>query len=252
MTMRDEMNRAGPMMDRLNAAIRDNPLAAGLIGAGVAWMLLGGSKGLGAVAGVATSAANNVGSAASTAMGAVTTGLTNAGSKFAGVAKDLGSEVTGSVASIVPDLSGPGTEEVSKATSDARSAAGDGLNLTADKSRQFASAMQSRLSESLDRQPLLLGAIGLAIGAGIASTFATTSVESEWMGEQGTAAREKLQDLADDVKDRAGEAMSRVKEEADRQGLTAAGAKNAASGIGEKVKTVAGAARESVTQRFSS
>jgi hypothetical protein len=36
MNFKDELDRAGPVVDRLNAAIRDNPLAAGLIGAGVA------------------------------------------------------------------------------------------------------------------------------------------------------------------------------------------------------------------------
>ena len=96
----------------------------------------------------------------------------------------------------------------------------------------------------------MLGAIGLAIGAGIASTFATTAVESELMGEQGTAAREKLQGLAGDVTDRAKQIVADVKDEADRQGLTPDAAKSAAAGIGEKVKTVAGAGRDSLAQRF--
>ena len=47
MTFQHELDRAGPVVDRLNAAIRDNPLAAGLIGAGIAWMLMGGAKGFG-------------------------------------------------------------------------------------------------------------------------------------------------------------------------------------------------------------
>jgi hypothetical protein len=97
----------------------------------------------------------------------------------------------------------------------------------------------------------LLGAIGLAIGAGIASTFATTAVESELMGEPGSAAREKLQGLAGDVTDRAKQIASDLKDEADRQGLTPDAAKSAAAEIGEKVKAVAGAGRESLAQRFA-
>jgi hypothetical protein len=46
--------------------------------------------------------------------------------------------------------------------------------------------------------------------------------------------------MAGDIKYRAGQVMSDVKE-----------AKNVASDIGEKVKTVAEAGRDSVTQRFS-
>ena len=50
MSMQDQIDRAGPVIDRVNAAIRENPLAAGLIGAGVAWMLFGGAKDLSATA----------------------------------------------------------------------------------------------------------------------------------------------------------------------------------------------------------
>ena len=57
MIFKDELDRAGPVVDRLNTAIRDNPLAAGLIGAGLAWMLMGGAKGFGVVAGAAKDAA---------------------------------------------------------------------------------------------------------------------------------------------------------------------------------------------------
>ena len=67
MSMKDEINRPDPCLDRVNAAIRDNPLAAGLIGAGVAWMLFGGTKGFGVMAGVAKGAAVKAGSAVAAA-----------------------------------------------------------------------------------------------------------------------------------------------------------------------------------------
>jgi len=66
MIFKDELDRVGPVVDRLNAAIRDNPLAAGLIGAGLAWMLMGGAKGFGVMAGAAKDAAGMAGSAAAT------------------------------------------------------------------------------------------------------------------------------------------------------------------------------------------
>ena len=52
----DDGFEAESFVDRLTAAVRDNPLAAGLIGAGVAWMLLGGNKGLGKAAGLVSAA----------------------------------------------------------------------------------------------------------------------------------------------------------------------------------------------------
>jgi hypothetical protein len=71
------------------------------------------------------------------------------------------------------------------------------------------------------------------------------------MGEQGSAMRERLQDVADDVKDRAKQVVSDVKDEAVQRGLTPDAMKSAAVGIGEKLKTVVGAGRDSVAQRFA-
>jgi hypothetical protein len=48
---------------------------------------------------------------------------------------------------------------------------------------------QSSLADMLEQQPLVLGAIGLAIGAAVAGAFRTSDVENEWIG-----------DLSDDVK----------------------------------------------------
>jgi hypothetical protein len=48
---------------------------------------------------------------------------------------------------------------------------------------------QSSLAHMLERQPLVLGAIGLAIGAAVAGAFRTSDLENEWIG-----------DLSDDVK----------------------------------------------------
>jgi len=249
MIFKDELDRAGPVVDRLNAAIRDNPLAAGLIGAGLAWMLMGGAKGFGVMAGAAKDAVGMAGSAAATAGGAVGGGVTKAALATAAGLKSAATDVTGSVASLVPDI--PDTDKAIEASAEAGATVGNRINSAAAAGREYSAAIQSRLSESLEKQPLLLGAIGLAIGAGIASTFATTAVESELMGEQGSAAREKLQGLAGDVTDRAKQIASDLKDEAGRQGLTPDAAKSAAAGIGEKVRAVAGAGRESITQRFA-
>jgi len=249
MIFKDELDRAGPVVDRLNAAIRDNPLAAGLIGAGLAWMLMGGAKGFGVMAGAAKDAVGMAGSAAATAGGAVAGGVTKAALATAAGLKSAATDATGSVASLVPDI--PDTDKAIEASAEAGATVGNRINSAAAAGREYSAAIQSRLSESLEKQPLLLGAIGLAIGAGIASTFATTAVESELMGEQGSAARQKLQGLAGDVTDRAKQIASDLKDEAGRQGLTPDAAKSAAAGIGEKVRAVAGAGRESITQRFA-
>lgn len=86
------------MVDRINDAIRDNPLAAGLIGAGIAWMIFG-MRGFGAIAGAAkeakaTSAAVDAGSSLSQGLRKV---ATTAASTARGVASSVGEEATAMV-----------------------------------------------------------------------------------------------------------------------------------------------------------
>ena len=254
MTLKEELERAAPVLDRVNDAIRENPLAAGVIGAGVAWMLFG-AKGFGVMGGVALGAGGKVVSATKSAgAAAIDAGSTalRAGSVVSSTVKSAATEMAGTVASIVPDFSVTGGDGAEKAVSDAVTAVNERLQGIASSGREYDAAIQSRLAESLESQPLLLGAIGLAIGAGLASTFATTEVESEWLGERGAAARETLQGAVDEAKDRARQVASAVQEEAVGRGLTLDAAKDAAKSVAGKVGNVADAARESVTRPFRS
>src|SRR6185503_18829089 len=110
MKTKEELNRASPIVDRLNDAIRDNPLAAGLIGAGLAGMVFG-SKGLGAAAGLAKGAAAGTVSAVGAVGGA--DGLRSAGRAAASAARNAASTVADQAASIVPDIEAPDTDQVS-------------------------------------------------------------------------------------------------------------------------------------------
>jgi len=126
MNIREDLNRAAPMIDRLNDAIRENPLAAGLIGAGLAWMLLG-AKGLGTVAGLAKDTAAGTISAAGTAGSAATAGLRSAGQAAADAARGAASIVADKAASIVPDIDVPSTDRISDAAANATSALSEGV-----------------------------------------------------------------------------------------------------------------------------
>lgn len=248
MSLQNEMNRTQPIVDSLNAAIRENPLAAGLIGAGIAWIFMGGTKGMGKIASAAKGAAVMSGSAAVSAGASVASAGSRLGSGIAssvadGVnkVKDAAVGLTEAAGSIVPDLA------ASETVDDLTSSAGQQMNAAAEQGRTYGRVLQSRLSESLEKQPLLLGALGLVIGAGVASAFATTSVEREWMGEHGSAARDKLNDVANQAKDLASTVVSDLKDESKKQGFTPDAVTNAAGDIAEKVKTVANEARSSVT-----
>jgi hypothetical protein len=86
---------------------------------------------------------------------------------------------------------------------------------------------QSSLADVLDRQPLVLGAVGLAIGAAVAGAFRTSDLENEWVGELSDdmkadlntrvgAVSQSLREASDtlkaEVSDMGAEAVDRVKQ----------------------------------------
>ena len=117
-------------------------------------------------------------------------------------------------------------------------------------------SFRSSLTELFEAQPLALGAIGLAIGAGIAAAVPVTKTESEYLGEASDAFKEKVRQFADEQSTRASEvaeeAFKSAAEEAQRQGLTLEEAKSAADEVSNKVGRVADAAGKAASERMSS
>lgn len=217
-------------MDGLTTACRDNPLAAALIGGGALWLLIGGDR-LKNAAGTVTSAAAPL--------------------------ADLGARAQRSAASTWDDAYGSARDRVSRmqdqasrginetmrnthaAASDAMSGAAetmserfdegvagaremfDRLGRALPRKETFAQA-QSSLSDLLERQPLVLGAVGLAIGAAVAGAIAKTDIEDEWVGNLSDR-------LKEDLKERAGAVSQSVQEAADtlKGEITDAGAEYA-------------------------
>jgi len=118
---------------------------------------------------------------------------------------------------------------------------------------QMMSTLRSNLSELFEAQPLALGAIGLAIGAGIAAAVPSTQMEAEYLGEVSDAVKEKAKQFATEQTERAtamaDDALNAAAEEARKQGLSVEGAKSAASEVSEKVSRVADAARRGASER---
>jgi hypothetical protein len=198
--------------DNLVSGVRENPLAAVLIGGGALWLLIGDEK--------LKSAAGSATAAASSAADASTRKLREATSSFQ----------TTAAPPTAPELDHEGSFQVGETSR--QSAASDAMSGTIDKVRDrfeegvayaqknfnnlgsplpgkeaFTKA-QSSIADVLDRQPLVLGAVGLAIGVAVAGALPTLDLEDEWVGEFSDV-------MKTDLKTRAGAVSESLREASD-------------------------------------
>jgi hypothetical protein len=116
--------------------------------------------------------------------------------------------------------------------------------------------VRSNLSDVFRAQPLALGAIGIAIGAGIAAALPATELETDYLGETSDTVKAKAAEFAAEQTDRvttvAENVVEAVTEEARKQGLTLEGAKSAAGDVSAKVGRVVDAAGKGISERVTS
>jgi hypothetical protein len=267
MTMQSTKQNAGGIVgfvDDLNGAIRENPVAAGLIGMGVLWMFFGSARISAAgqtLPGAARGVTNAVGAAAE-AGSVVGDAIAGTAWRASNAARQVGEAISSGAegaATAVRDTASAGYDTLKskgRAAAGAMARTGRETGRSATEfGREFGTSMQQNLTQTLERQPLLLGMIGLAIGAGIASAFPSTQMERDVMGEAGVAVQDKIREIATETTEfasrRAKEVLDEVKKEAGSQGLTPAAASERLKGAADKVKTVGGASRDSVKDRLS-
>ena len=112
--------------------------------------------------------------------------------------------------------------------------------------------VRDNLTDLFKAQPLALGAIGLAIGAGIAAALPATEIENSYLGETSETLKSKAAEIAGDQIEKATslatDVVETVAEEARKEGLTIDGAKAAMSDLSGKVGRVVDAAGKSVSE----
>lgn len=241
--------RASNFVGGLQDAVRQNPVSAALIGMGVLWMFTGGSKITAAAAllgPAARSAATSVGAALQTSADAIGSTGESVRSAGAGVADTMRDTVTNAAAKV--SESAASAYEAAKGI--ATGSTSQGQTAVQSKAGTFddlGGALQENLKATFERQPLLLGAIGLAIGAGMAAAVPPTQVEAELVGDAAEDVRTKVKTFASETTDKVTAAAERtfaaVKDEAAAQGLTMQAAKDGAGAISGKLKSVARSVR---------
>jgi hypothetical protein len=240
-------------VDDLNDAIKENPVAAGVVGMGVLWMLFGTAKisGLGRAL---PSAAGVVSSAVGIAAEATGDAVSLTASRVSNVARQAGETIStrlGEAATAVRDGASAGSDAIKDKSEAMTGSISNAGNPAPSSQSHIGSSIKQNLSETLEGQPMLLGVIGAALGAGIASMFPATKMEQELMGETGTAAKHKLQEIATAAVDRAKDVVDEVKKEAAVQGLTSEAAKDDLQSIAQKVKTAAATSQQNLKERLT-
>jgi hypothetical protein len=257
--MTDIGTKAGDFVQDLGATARQNPLPAALIGMGVLWMFAGGARRAGLdpvraandAAAAGRSAMRNGWQAASSGASDLADNVRQSAQEAGGHAREAAASIAGGLresrAAVFERTSRFGSQAADSATEFARS-----VPLSAS---EILSDARSNLAVMFRQQPLLLGAVGLAIGAGVAASFPATELESEYLGETSDQVKEQAEEFAAAQAERAKQAAERAlqaaNEEARRQGLHPDALQSSANDVGEKIKTLAGAAAESVKDRVS-
>jgi hypothetical protein len=233
--------RGSDFVRDLGESARRNPVSAALIGMGILWLFTG-NRPVERAGEIVRTGFDRIPDAAGDAFEAARSTLRSG-------ADSIGEHVT----SAKNALRDGGAGALDSAARFSREQADAVSEYAISGGADMLDTMRSNLNELFRAQPLALGAIGLAIGAGIAAALPQTEIEADYMGEASDAVKARAADFAADqtarATDVAGDVFQAATEEARRQGLTVEGAKSAAGEISAKVGRVVGAAEKGISDR---
>lgn len=225
--MSDVKEMTSDFITELGEAARRNPLSAAFIGMGMLWLFTGGSKvavGSGEV--LKRSGSNRIPEATDT-LSSLRSGISSG-------------------AGMISDAAGSSFDAMRERGADALDQAANLANTMPSAGEVFETA-RDNLTELFEAQPLALGVIGLAIGAGIAAALPGTNVEDTYFGDASETVRAKTADIAGEQIDKATtlatDMFDAASEEAHKQGLTSEGARAAAGEIADRLGRVVKAAQ---------
>lgn len=98
-----------------------------------------------------------------------------------------------------------------------RGKAGEYAHLAQEKAGEYGRVARQRFDDTLETEPLVIGAIGLAVGAAIGAALPSTTAERRYFGPARSKVADRAKASLDDVKDVAQRAYGQVKDELHRQ-----------------------------------
>jgi hypothetical protein len=230
--MNSSRANTGTFLSDLQDSVQQNPVSAALIGLGVLW-LFAGQRRLGTAAALLPAAAKQATSGVQHQVQKSGETLSAVGEAVVEGAREVSSRAASIGSSLFPRSSSHSD------TSTQPSRDGGTADLLGSVSRN--------VSHTFEEHPLLLGAIGLAMGSAMASALPSTRAESELLGKASETLKEKASRVAmektEEFVDTAERTFSAVKREGEKQGLSADGLNEAAAAVERKIKTVASSFR---------
>lgn len=260
---------AGDFTSNFGATVRHNPVPVTLMSVGIAWLMMATRRernpslhstpdpaDIGWQDPAAPSTRERIGEA----MASFGAGASQTGSKISTTAQDVGDRVSTTTHN-VRDRAATTAHNVSERASQMAS----GVSQFASNTRTSAAQLASNARDSAYRagdiarhqydrarsgaeylaheQPLVLGALGLAIGAAIGASLPATQREDEWMGETRDDLLETGRQQFQDVKETVQDATQRTKDELASPGETQSATDRSARSEGSATDTRSDASR---------
>jgi hypothetical protein len=227
--MTDMVDTGSDFIRDLGDAARRNPVSAALIGMGIIWLFAGGKAGVGSGALWQRTGMDRIPEATKDTFNTARDGVASAANSAAEAIREAGSA---------------GIETATRMGSEHAKMLPDSANLLDN--------MRGNLADLFKAQPLALGAIGLAIGAGIAAALPNTDLENSYLGESSETLKSKAAEIAGEQIEKATTLASDVVEAAAdgarKEGLTMDVAKAAMDDLSGKLGRVVDAAGKSLSE----
>ena len=199
---------ANESLQRSMEVIRANPIPVALIGLGTAWLIANNTGMTDRVADTAGDMSRRVAGTASD-MGRRASDLATGAAQRVGLASS-GDRALGHTGHPMVDRTGEQSEgwvhQASDQASGALRSARDSSSAILHRVGDYAGA--GGVSETFERNPLIIGAIGVMTGALIAALLPLSEVEDELLGETRDELWQRAEDLGEEAVQRAREAAT--------------------------------------------
>jgi ElaB/YqjD/DUF883 family membrane-anchored ribosome-binding protein len=206
----------GEFATNLGRSVRNNPMPVILTGVGLAWMMASSNEPRAPVrrstgyGGYQEWMSENAEEGGSESTGRLKSGVSSAKSAIGSL---------GEKASRAKDSLKHSVGSISDSASGAVGGTGERMRMQGERMRMQSQRLRGNFEMLMEEQPLIIGAIGIALGAALGAAFPRTESEDRLLGETRDsalrAAKERASEAYEDVKDTAADVVASTRSRID-------------------------------------